>query len=317
MAKEPVTPRMQCMEVWGGNTLVMRSLQLTGANLWVYSRPQGGAPAGGDIHYVSACVSGRVTRILVADVSGHGEQVAEVAGVLRGLIRRYVNYIDQSSLVQRVNARFCDYFQDGLFATALVATYYAPTKHFALSNAGHPPPLLYRAKERRWAFLETEPLIKDLSARDMPLGVASDIPYTSRSTYLEPGDLVLCYTDFLLEMRSGAEGCVGTEGLLALVQGVSTEAPSSFIPSLLETAEKQYHVALGDEDDATIVLMQCTGSAKRAPYLAELKALGKLIRAIVLPRAETGPIPWPEISIVNLLGFVVPLFNRFWKPKPD
>lgn len=317
MAKEPGTPRMQCMEVWGGNSPVERSLQLTGLDMWVYSRPHGGALAGGDIHYVSACGSGRITRILVADVSGHGEAVAELASVLRGLIRRYVNYIDQSSLVQRVNTRFHDHLGDGQFATALVATFFAPTRLLTLSNAGHPPPLLYRKRERLWEYLRSEPESGPQRLGNIPLGIASDIPYSSRSVRLEPGDLVLSYTDSLIEMGSGVSGLAGMEGLLALVQRMSIDPLGDFIPKLLKAAEAEHGVTLGDDDDVTLVLMHSTGGPSYAPFVQQVKGLGRFLRALVSRGAKAEPIPWPEWSIPNTLGGLIPYFNRFWRPGPD
>ncbi|MCC6699657.1 MAG: serine/threonine-protein phosphatase [Candidatus Hydrogenedentes bacterium] len=317
MAKDVATPRMQCMEVWGGNSSVERSLELTGLDMWVYSRPHGGALAGGDIHYVSACGSGRITRILVADVSGHGEQVAEVAGFLRSVIHRYVNFIDQTSLVQRINARFCDHLGDGQFATALVATFFAPTRLLTLSNAGHPPPLLYRERERVWEYLRAEPESGHRRLGNIPLGIAADIPYSSRSVRLEPGDLVLSYTDSLIEMGSGLSGMAGMDGLLALVQRTPMDSLQDFIPGLLKAAEAEHHVTLGDDDDVTLVLMRCTGGASYAPFVQQVVGLGRFLRALVSREAKAEPIPWPEWSVANMLGGMIPFFNRFWRPKPD
>src|SRR5437899_58220 len=94
---------MQCMEVWGGNQVVDSSVAMAGLDAWVYSRPYGQADGGGDVHYVSSCATGRITRLLVADVSGHGVAVCDVAAQLRTLMRRYVNYLDQTRFVRSMN----------------------------------------------------------------------------------------------------------------------------------------------------------------------------------------------------------------------
>ena len=80
--------RMHCMEVWGGNQATHQHFETAGLNVWIYSRPFRGATAGGDVYYLSACASGRITRMLLADVSGHGELVSNMAVSLRDLIRR-------------------------------------------------------------------------------------------------------------------------------------------------------------------------------------------------------------------------------------
>jgi len=95
----------------------------------------------------------RLAAILTADVAGHGA-VSHVATQLRTLMRRHVNQIDQSRLVHSMNQQFAGLSRDGCFATALVTTFFAPTNHLSLCNAGHPPPLLYRAATRQWSFLD-------------------------------------------------------------------------------------------------------------------------------------------------------------------
>ena len=91
------------MEVWGGNREMNEHRQMTGIDAWVYSLPYGGAVGGGDLYYLSSCASGRVTRMLLADVSGHGSAVSGIATSLRTLMRKSVNMISQRSLVQSMN----------------------------------------------------------------------------------------------------------------------------------------------------------------------------------------------------------------------
>src|SRR4051812_11353456 len=101
------TQTMQCMEIWGGNQQVDTTVLMPGLEAWVYSHAYGDSAAGGgDVHYVSSCATGRVTRLLLADVSGHGAPVCDVAGTLRSLMRRYVNYIDQAEFVRAMNGQF-------------------------------------------------------------------------------------------------------------------------------------------------------------------------------------------------------------------
>src|SRR6266550_2791582 len=125
---------MQCMEVWGGSDIVDKTVAISGLDAWVYCKPYLDAEGGGDVYYVSSCATGRITRLLVADVSGHGEAVRATAQHLRELMRRYVNHIDQTRFVRSMNQQFAALSKDGSFATALVTTFFAPTNHLLLSN---------------------------------------------------------------------------------------------------------------------------------------------------------------------------------------
>src|ERR1700733_14516557 len=123
---------MQCMEVWGGNQPVDSGVVMAGLDAWVYCRPYAGgaiepAEAGGDVYFVSSCATGRITRLLVGGVSGHGTAVSDVASSLRSLMRKYVNYLDPRKFVGEMNRRFAELSKDGCFATAVVTTFFSPT----------------------------------------------------------------------------------------------------------------------------------------------------------------------------------------------
>src|SRR2546430_2776295 len=106
MAMTTAAQHMQCMEVWGGNQVVDSGVVMAGLDAWVYSRPYGQSQEGGDVYSVSSCATGRITRLLVADVAGHGSAVCDVAGQLRALMRRYVNHISQQKFVGEMNRQF-------------------------------------------------------------------------------------------------------------------------------------------------------------------------------------------------------------------
>ena len=77
-----------------------------GLDAWVYSKPHGQAARGGDVYYASSCAAGRISRLLLADVSGHGTSVAAIAADLRTLMRRFVNRWDQAEFVRLLNQQF-------------------------------------------------------------------------------------------------------------------------------------------------------------------------------------------------------------------
>ena len=74
---EPARHSMQCMEIWGGSQAADTAVSTPGLDIHVRSQPYGGAASGGDVHYVSLCGGGVITRLIVADLSGHGAALAE------------------------------------------------------------------------------------------------------------------------------------------------------------------------------------------------------------------------------------------------
>src|SRR5580692_4330452 len=153
VASEVQPQQMTCMEVWGGSQMTTRGVEMGGLDAWVYSKPFGDAERGGDVYYASSCATGRITRLLLADVAGHGNSVASTAANLRTLMRRFVNRLDQTEFVRLLNQQFAALSEAGTFATAVVATFFEPSRRLTVCNAGHPRPLLYRAAQRQWDFL--------------------------------------------------------------------------------------------------------------------------------------------------------------------
>src|SRR6202167_712231 len=193
---EPSAQHMQCMEVWGGSQLTTRGVAFGALDAWVYSKPHGNAERGGDVYYASSCATGRIARLLLADVAGHGLSVAATAADLRTLMRRFVNRLDQNEFVRLLNQQFTALSKDGAFATAVVATFFEPSRRMTVCNAGHPRPLLYRAARQRWDFLghgspDQAGAKKPAGPSNLPLGMLEISEYDQFDIELEPGDCVL------------------------------------------------------------------------------------------------------------------------------
>lgn len=312
---EHAADKMQCMEVWGGNQPVDSGVMMLGLDAWVFNRPYGDAAGGGDVYYVSSCATGRITRLLVADVSGHGASVATIATELRTLMRRFVNYLDQTRFVGELNGRFGELARDGNFATALVATFFAPTNELTICNAGHPPPLLYRVADRSWSALEQ----RSGAARtprgphNLPLGVLELSDYEQFGLRLKFGDMVLCYTDSLIEAVGPDGKALGTEGLLEIVRQVDIGDGTTFIARLLAEMERVAPGAVG-QDDVTALLFRPNGSGVRPPWYESFRATGRMLGAIVESLRPGGrPMPWPDWKLANVGGAMFGPLSRFWR----
>lgn len=292
---------MRCLEVWGGNQEVNNGVVMAGLDAWLYSRPYRGQTGGGDIHYVSSCAAGLLTRVLIADVSGHGETVADVARKLRELMRRYVNFIDQTRLVQGLNVEFGELSDAGGFATAIVATYLAPTDEFTLCNAGHPRPLWYQSKSRRWALVTATDQPTD-GPTNIPLGIAEPTCYNHLSIKLATGDVIVLYTDSLIEAPGPDGQMLGEQGLLQLVRGLDPSDPGDFLAELLRSVAK-YTGGEITGDDVTVLILRPNGLRPRVSMVRMLKAHLRMVGALLSRIFTGGPVfPSPETGPLARLG---------------
>ena len=307
------TQHMQCMEVWGGSQLTARGVQLGGLDAWVYSKPYGQAQRGGDVYYASSCATGRISRLLLADVAGHGNSVASIAADLRTLMRRFVNHLDQTEFVRLLNQQFAELSREGTFATAIVTTFFAPSRRLNVCNAGHPRPLLYRAAKRQWNFLDHDGPAGESAPRNMPLGIFDLTEYDQFDIELESGDCLLSYTDALIESRDADGGMLGEDGLLRIMRLLGSLEPQELIGTLLKEIAERFPENLS-EDDVTLLLVRASGSEPCYSLKEKLWALvrlaGSSIRAIN-PRAERPPLP--DANLANIGGAIIPALGRRWR----
>lgn len=274
---------LQCMDIWGGNEPVVNTISVPGLDVSVLARPHDGGGAGGDLYHVSLCGSGRISRYVLADVAGHGVGVSEVALRLRRLLRRHINTANQSRFARQVNAEFEKIATGGRFATAVLMTYFAPSEHLIVCNAGHPSPLWYRADRREWSLLShaNEDALtargSQVGIRNLPLGVLEPTDFHQFAVPLGRGDIVLSYTDAMIESTAADGTMLGERGLLELASTIAEPKPESVVSSLMDRVMELRGGAPLD-DDATILSLHHNAAKPERQSMAErLRVLRKLI----------------------------------------
>lgn len=259
---------LHCMEIRGGNRAVEHSLRTPGLDLWIFSEPYHAERSGGDVHYVSVCGGGMITRLVVADVSGHGESVDGFSVALRSLVRRNINRKSQAGLVSALNTEFAELAQLRRFATAIVATYLTTTDRLTISNAAHPRPIRYRAADRAWSILASDAPREVGTLANLPLGIDETTVYEQFEIQLGPDDLVILYTDALVEAMDPAGAMLGEAGLLGLLEGVGP-APAEVLGPRVLAAVAGFRQGRPAEDDTTLLVLHHNGGPSRRMSVGE------------------------------------------------
>lgn len=274
---------MKCVEIWGGNRATNTSVATTGLHVWVYAEPHQNkvGVGGGDLHYLSLCQAGKIARLAIADVAGHGAEVDELALLLRREMRRHMNRFDQAGIARSLNDAFGRLADSGRFATAILATYDTDTDHLVICNAGHPRPLLRRFGERTWTLLDhtASCAVTDAGggASGLPLGVIDETDYFQFAVPLTPGDEVLFFTDALIEAAGDDGRQLGESGLAELLAGVARDDPGMLVQETLERVRRARHDAEA-LDDVTVLALRHHGGAPPALNLFEkARALGRML----------------------------------------
>lgn len=270
---------MQCMEVWGGNIAAESGISVHGIDAWLYSQPYHGEASGGDIHYVSMCGQGRIARFVLADVAGHGVAVSDIAVHLRTLMRKHVGMPDQTRFARALNRVFGRLSRDGIFATAALATYFAPTDELIACLAGHPRPLWYHASSGEWSLLSHEHGSGTTSSGGLPLGIIHPTEYQQFAVTLGMGDLVVLYSDGLMETGGPNGRSIGEEGLVALARAISGTDPATFGRSLIAAVDAEFGWQPGTRGDDLTVLVLHHNAADPPPMslLHKAKMMAKMM----------------------------------------
>ena len=248
--------RLACFELWGGNTKADHAIELPGLDGWISCIPFGDSASGGDVHYMSVCSKGQVSRIALADVAGHGRFASSVAERLRRVLQQHTDNWDQSALMRELNEAFKRDTTGAQFATAVVLGFYFGTGQLLFSNAGHLPPLWRHAKTGIWDWLEDRtPYAKQVAG--LPLGLINGTAYAQTAVEFSQGDTLLLYTDGITESRNERREELGQTGLLALVQSLPVhllERPGAFGHAVVDRL-KRFQGSNPQGDDETVVLI--------------------------------------------------------------
>jgi phosphoserine phosphatase RsbU/P len=244
---------LTCNEVWGGNRKVVRAVQMPSIIAWVALLPLNENEGGGDLYYMSVCAHDLISRVALADVSGHGGSVSETTETLQKLMREHIDVWDQSDLMQELNDTFARSGQNK-FATAIVLSFHRITGALAFSNAGHLPPLWYHAREKTWGWLKEkeDPLLKKVS--NIPIGLIPGIHYGQTVVTLEPSDLVVLYTDGVTEAENCAGQSLDRNQLLKWAREAAIDSPEALGQALFKRLES--FQGRRRNDDQTLVVLQ-------------------------------------------------------------
>lgn len=195
-------------------------------------------------------------------------------------MRKHINHIDHRGFVRELNEGFLAETDDGRFATALVTTFFLPTEQLAVSNAGHPRPLLYRAANRSWIDADAASHGVTESASNLPLGVMEAADYDQFAVRLDAGDMLLLTSDGVADTKLTAGGRLGDEGLRAIVERLEESSAEDFGRAVVAEIDRlRGEMPLADDFTIIVLRRNAAGAVKRT-FGDVVRALGKMIGLI-------------------------------------
>ncbi|RME01116.1 MAG: GAF domain-containing protein [Calditrichaeota bacterium] len=204
---------------------------------------------GGD--YLDYLVDPRGNLVLViADVSGHNIGAAILMAGTRGVIRSSLQKQSNPAAILKETNRvmYKDLDRSDLFLSAVVACFNPCTRVINLANAGHNPPLVWRARSQMAEWIYSQSFF---------IGLEPSLELTHQSISLEPGDVFLLYTDGLIEAANPA-GERFENDRLANVVGRFASEPASEIVRQISLEVIRFMQRDTFEDDISFLALKLT-----------------------------------------------------------
>ena len=242
--------RLQCSQVWGGirDEDVDACSATLEASLLSHACEGG---RGGDVYYFSVCDGDQLTRVVLADVMGHGERVSKVSQWLFDAMRRRMNDLEGGEILSELNGMA---LERGISAmtTAAVAAFYRADSNLYFSYAGHHPALILRRGEACWqpAVLE-----RNSDESNLPLGVLPQAHYDQGRLQLRSGDRIVMYTDGLIEAPSPDGELFGLERLRGVLDREARSDLYDVKAAVLAVVRAHTGGSL-EHDDVTLLIAQ-------------------------------------------------------------
>jgi sigma-B regulation protein RsbU (phosphoserine phosphatase) len=189
--------------------------------------------------------------VTIADVCGHGVGPAILMAQARAYLRSLaLTHADVGEILRRLNDILTVEGSQREFVTQILLRLDPDAGTLVYTNAGHPSGfLLDRNGDVR----------QELRSGGLPLGLFSDRPYvSSRAIRLEPGELLVLFTDGIIESNGRARGEFGAGGVLETVKSHRRDPASRILETLYEAARG----FCSDEpqlDDMTAVVCKVEG----------------------------------------------------------
>jgi len=223
--------------------------KIPGVEIAAFNQPA--KEIGGD-YYDVIPLDDRHLGIAIADVSGKSIGGAILMSVCRSVLRAQApGILNPADLLRSINRVLSRDIAEDMFITMIYMVFHLDTRKLVIARAGHERPLMVRSSRS----------VELLESRGSAIGLTDpalfDSLLTETSVQLEPGDMVVTYTDGITEAMNSANQEWGADELMK----VCTAEVSEGSHSLIERVRQRIQRFVGDHpqyDDMTILALRIT-----------------------------------------------------------
>ncbi|VVB72921.1 Methanogenesis regulatory histidine kinase FilI [uncultured archaeon] len=247
---------------------------------------------GGDFYDFIPLPEGRY-GLVIADVAGKSIPAALFMALSRTIIRANVAHQSRTSdVLKNANNMIASDATAGMFVTLLYGILDGETLSFNYADAGHPPPLLFRAGIE---VLVEEPVT------GIALGAKEGAIYEESTIKFSPGDVAVFYTDGVTEAMN-TKGEMYGQGRIADMVSRSRQMSAEMILRRLQSDISSFSSGREQNDDITMVVLKACRHLEKHSELCvrSIKEAIPLINAFLDDIMSCSGFGKKEISEVQL-----------------
>ena len=231
-----------------GQLLPRQLPRVTSISLAAFSLPAKGVS--GDYYDIINIRKGQIL-LAMCDVAGKGIPASLVMVMIRTIIHLVAHQpgMSASRIMDIVNWGIAGKVSLDRFATVALMTYDFNLHRLEYSNAAHHPLLIFRSNTEEFETLDTE---------GIPIGLEKKTRYHQIDTILLPGDIVVLYTDGIIEAMDERGQQYTLESLQQVIRAHRDLAPEKLKKAIIEDMTTFVGKAK-QHDDQTFLLMKVDG----------------------------------------------------------
>ena len=200
---------------------------------------------GGDFFEYTDMDDGSI-GVVLGDVAGKGPAAALLTAKIQGLFTAQASSNSPAAAMRQVNQGLLKRQVDARYATVFYATL-SPQGRLVHCNAGHNPPLVVSASG-----------VRTLEGSGMPVGLFGAAPYADEETQLQPGDVLVTFSDGVTEALNTAGEEYSEARLIEEVQKYRTAPLGEFLQAVI-TSVQAFAAGAQQSDDVTVLVLRYLG----------------------------------------------------------
>ena len=209
---------------------------------------------GGDFYDFVEMIDDGAKRlgIVVGDVSGKAVSGALVMAASRSIFRVLTETHESvHEVMNRGNMRLHQDVKKGMFVALLYAVLDSKEKTMTFSNAGQVQPILCSPEKSKAEYIDTE-------GDRFPLGIIKECYYQEKHVSLRKGDILVFYTDGMVEAVNAKDELYGFERFMASIEEGRDLGANELLDKLINDVMR-YVGKVEQHDDLTAVVVKVDG----------------------------------------------------------